>query len=133
MHFVYALALAVAVLVAAPYFAHRLRRRRGEERLFAAARLVPPAPPRARRRSRLEDRALFATRAFAVLALAMLGASPLVRCSRLALQRSSGASVAIALVVDDSMSMRVRDAAPASGQTGLALGDAASRFDRARD
>jgi hypothetical protein len=133
VHFVYALALAVAVLVAAPYFAHRLRRRRGEERLFAAARLVPPAPPRARRRSKLEDRALFATRAFAVVSLAVLGASPLVRCSRLALQRSSGASVAIALVVDDSMSMRVKGAGAASPQGGLTIGEGPSRFERARD
>ncbi len=120
MHFVYALALAVGVLVAAPYLAHRLRRRRGEERAFAAAHLVPPAPPRARRRAELEDRALFATRAVAVLVLALLGASPLVRCSRLALQRSSGASVAMAIVVDDSMSMR----ASVSGR---------SRFERARE
>jgi hypothetical protein len=134
VHFVYALALAVTVLVAAPYFAHRLRRRRGEERLFAGARLVPPAPPRARRRSRLEDRALFATRAFAVVALAVLGASPLVRCSRLALQRSSGASVAIALVVDDSMSMRVvRDGTSASSPGGLRLGPGRSRFELAQE
>ncbi len=134
MHFVYALALAVTVLVAAPYFAHRLRRRRGEERLFAGARLVPPAPPRARRRSRLEDRALFATRAFAVVALAVLGASPLVRCSRLALQRSSGASVAIALVVDDSMSMRVvREGTSASSPGGLRLGAGRSRFELAQE
>lgn len=120
MSFVYAVGLLVAFLVAAPYFAHRLRRRRGEERAFAAAHLVPPAPPRARRRSKLEDRALFATRGLSILALALLGASPLVRCSRLALQRSSGASVAIALVVDDSMSMR----AATSGK---------SRFELARE
>ena len=120
MHFVYGLALLAAVLVAAPYFAHRLRRRRGEERVFAAARLVPPAPPRARRRSKLEDRALLGTRALAVVGLAVLGASPLVRCSRLALQRPGGASVAIALVVDDSMSMR-------------ALSSGTTRFDRAKE
>jgi hypothetical protein len=104
--FVTALGLAIALLVAVPYFAHRLRRRRAEERPFAAARMVPPAPPRARRRSRLEDRGLFALRAASVLALALLGASPLVRCSRLSLQREGGASVAMAIVVDDSMSMR---------------------------
>jgi hypothetical protein len=106
MRFVTALALAVAFLVVAPYFAHRLRRRRAEERPFAAAHLVKPAPPQARRRSELEDRALFAVRALAVLALALLGASPLVRCSRLSLDRAGGASVAMAIVIDDSMSMR---------------------------
>jgi hypothetical protein len=105
--FVTALALAVALLVVAPYLAHRLRRRRAEEQPFPPAHLVAPAPPRARRRSKLEDRALFVTRSFAILALALLGATPLVRCSRLSLQRSGGASVAMAIVLDDSMSMRV--------------------------
>jgi hypothetical protein len=106
VQFVTALALAVALFVAAPYIAHRLRRRRADERDFAAARLVPPVPPKARRRARLEDKPLFVTRALAIVALALLGASPLVRCARLALQRSGGASVALAIVVDDSMSMR---------------------------
>jgi hypothetical protein len=117
--FVTALALGIAILVVAPYLAHRLRRRRAEDRPFAPARLVPPAPPKARRRAQLEDKALFATRALAVVALAALGASPLVRCQRLALQRSGGASVALAIVLDDSMSMR---AAPGGR----------SRFERAR-
>lgn len=123
MTFVTSLALAVALLVAVPYLAHRLRRRRAEEREFAAARLVDPAPPKARRRSKLEDRALFATRALAILALALLGASPLVRCSRLSLQRSGGASVALAIVVDDSMSMR----ADASGKSRLERARAGAR------
>ncbi|HEY2517685.1 MAG TPA: VWA domain-containing protein [Polyangiaceae bacterium] len=121
MSFVAVLGLAVGLLVAAPYLAHRLRRRRAEERPFAAAHLVPPAPPRARRRSRLEDRGLFALRAASVVALAFLGASPLVRCSRLSLHREGGASVALAIVLDDSMSMR----APVSGGT-------QTRFDRAK-
>jgi hypothetical protein len=118
--FVTTLALAAVVLILAPYAAHRLRRRKAYEQPFPPARLVQPAPPRARRRSRLEDRALFATRAAAVAMLAVLGATPLVRCSRLSLQRSGGASVAMAIVVDDSMSMR----AAAPGAT--------SRFERAR-
>ena len=120
MTFLSTLALAVAVLVIAPYLAHRLRRRRAEEQPFPPARLVEPSAPKARRRSRLEDRALFATRAVAVLLLALLGATPFVRCSRLSLQRSGGASVAMAIVVDDSMSMRA-----SAGRT--------SRFERARD
>jgi hypothetical protein len=112
------LALAVALLVVVPYLAHRLRRKRAEERPFPPARLVPPAPPRARRRSELEDRALLATRAASVILLALLGATPFVRCSRLSLHRSAGASVAMAIVLDDSMSMR----APAGAGT---------RFERA--
>jgi hypothetical protein len=117
--FVTSLALAVSLLVLVPYFAHRLRRRRADERAFAPARLVAPSPPMARRRSKLEDRALFGVRAAAIVALAVLGASPLVRCSRLSFQRSGGASVALSIVVDDSMSMR----ASANGTT---------RFERAR-
>jgi len=118
--FLSALALAVALLVVAPYVAHRLRRRKAEEQPFPPARLVAPAPPKARRRSRLEERALFATRAAAVLFLAVLGATPFVRCSRLSLQRSGGASVALAVVVDDSMSMRAT------------AGGSRSRFERAQ-
>ena len=104
--FLTALALLVGLLVVAPYVAHRLRRRQAEDIAFPPARLVSPSPPEARRRSRLEDTALFATRTAAVVGLAVLGATPFVRCSRLSLQRSSGASVAMAIVLDDSMSMR---------------------------
>jgi hypothetical protein len=120
MTFITIFALAIAGLVAAPYLAHRLRRQRAEQHPFAPARLVPKTPPKARRRARLEDRSLFAIRAASVIALALLGASPLVKCSRLALSRS-GTSVAVAIVLDDSMSMRVVDA---SGR---------SRFQRAQE
>ncbi len=108
MSFLTILALGIVALALAPYLAHRLRRRKADEVPFPPARLVPPTPPKARRRSRLEDRSLFLIRAISVLALALLGASPLVRCSRLALSRG-GASVAVAIVLDDSMSMRARD------------------------
>lgn len=118
MSFLTIFALAIAALVAAPYFAHRLRRQRADERPFAPARLVPPSLPKARRRSRLEDRTLFALRAASIVALALLGASPLVHCSRLAMSRS-GTSVAVAIVLDDSMSMRAEI-------------DGASRFEAAK-
>jgi Mg-chelatase subunit ChlD len=117
--FLSVLALSMAVLVVAPYLAHRLRRKNAEEQIFPPARLVESAPPAARRRSRLEDRALLATRAAAVVVLAVLGATPFVRCSQLSLHRTAGASIAMVVVVDDSMSMRA-----ASG--------ADSRFERAR-
>ena len=109
MTFVTLLALAVGVLVAAPWFAHRLRRQKAEEHPFAPARLATATPPKARRRSQLEHKTLFGIRAAAIVALALLGASPLVKCSRLALSRG-GASVAVAIVLDDSMSMRAVDA-----------------------
>jgi hypothetical protein len=108
MSFLTLSALAIVLFVAAPVVAHMLRRRQAEERPFPPARLVPPTPPAARRRSLLEDRALFAVRALAVLLLALLGATPFVRCSRLSLARRSGASVALAFVMDDSLSMRAR-------------------------
>ncbi len=119
MSFLSLFALGVALLVAAPYVAHRLRRQHAETRAFAPVRLVSKTPPNARRRGRIEDRALFSLRALAIVALALLGASPLLTCSRLALSRT-GASVAIAIVLDDSMSMRALDT------TGR------SRFERAR-
>jgi len=113
-------ALAIALLVAAPIAAHLLRRRQAEERPFPPARLLPATPPTARRRSMLEDRALFGVRALAVVLLAVLGATPFVRCSRLSLSRKGGASVALAIVIDDSLSMR----APMEGGK-------ESRFERA--
>jgi hypothetical protein len=99
------LGLLVALAVVGPLVAHLLRRRRPVERPFPPARLVPRAPPVARRRAFLEDRALLSLRALGVLALALLAASPLVRCSSLSLDRRGGASVALAIVIDDSMSM----------------------------
>lgn len=120
MSFLVAAALAVAALVAAPLVAHLLRRGRAKEQEFPPARLVPVARSVARERSRIEDRILFALRAGQILLLAALGAVPLVQCSRLSLARDAGASVALALVLDDSLSMR---AAPPGNQ---------SRWERAR-
>jgi hypothetical protein len=108
MTFTYAAALAVALLVAAPFVAHLLQRRRADVRDFPPARFVPPSPPVARRRRHIDDRGLYAVRTAAVLALALLGATPFVRCSSLALGREGGASVALAIVLDDSLSMLAR-------------------------
>lgn len=127
MSFVTALALAIALLVVAPIVAHRLRRQTADIRLFPAAKLVPPTPPKARRRSRIEDRALLGVRALIVIALALLGASPLVKCSHLALDREGGASVALAIVLDDSASMR----APVGGSGPTGAGTK-SRFEAAK-
>jgi len=108
MSFLVAAALAVGLLVVIPVLAHLLRRSRAEEREFPAAHLVPRAQPVARQRSRLEDRALLSIRALMVIALALLGATPLVRCSRLSIARDAGGSVALALLVDDSLSMQAK-------------------------
>lgn len=108
MSFAVVAALAVALLIVAPLVAHLLRRGQTREQEFPPAGLVPITPTAARQRSRLEDRLLLSVRAAMVLSLAILGATPLVRCQRLSLSRASGASVAFALVIDDSLSMRAR-------------------------
>jgi hypothetical protein len=101
-------ALLVALLVGAPLAAHFLRRGRATELEFPATSLVPEARSTARQRARLEDRALLALRSLLILALALLGASPLLRCSRLSVARPGGASLALSLVIDDSLSMRAK-------------------------
>ena len=108
MSFITVFALGLSLLVAAPTLAHLLRRGRPNEQPFPAAALVPVTRSTARERSRLEDRGLLLLRALMILCLALLGAGPLVRCSRVTLGRSGGASVAIAIVVDDSARMRTR-------------------------
>jgi Mg-chelatase subunit ChlD len=108
LSFVTLLALGLSLFVVVPTVAHLLRRGRAKEQPFPPASLVPEARAHTRERSRLEDRGLLLLRALMILALAMLGAGPLVQCSRVALGRSGGASVAIAIVVDDSASMRTR-------------------------
>ncbi len=106
MSFVVWAALAIAGLVIGPIVAHLLHLGRAREREFPPAALVPHHRSTARERSRLEDFPLLALRSALIIGLALLGAMPLVRCDRLALGRTSGASVAFALVLDDSGSMR---------------------------
>lgn len=101
-------ALAIALFAVVPILAHLLRRKPPSERAFSATHLVPATAAVAQRRTALEDRALLSLRVLAVLALALLGATPFVRCSRLSLSRSSGASIAVAVVIDDSLSMQAR-------------------------
>jgi Mg-chelatase subunit ChlD len=107
--FVFTAALAIALLVIAPFAAHLLRVRRAKEQPFPPAHLVPALTSSARQRKKLEDRALFSIRLLAILALAVLGATPLLTCSKLSISRDGGASLAVAIVLDDSMSMRARD------------------------
>jgi hypothetical protein len=108
LSFLVAAALAVGLFFIVPALAHLLRRGQAREVPFPPAALVPAARSTARQRRRLEDRLLLALRVLAVLLLALLGATPFVRCSRVSLARNAGASVALALVVDDSLSMRAR-------------------------
>lgn len=108
MTFATVLALAVGLLVFAPVLAHLLRRGKTREFEFPPAHLVPGFVVTSEQRRRLEDRFLLLLRALMVLALAVLGATPFVQCSRLSVERQSGASVAMAIVLDDSQSMRAK-------------------------
>ena len=110
MSFLVAAALGVGLFVAIPIAAHLLRRGRARERDFPPTALVPAARSVARERATLEDRLLLAIRALLIACLAVIGATPFVSCSRLSLNRRAGASVAFALVVDDSHSMRAESA-----------------------
>ena len=109
MSFLVAAALAVGVLVLAPLIAHLLRRGRTPMRVFPPAALVSRLEAHSRERARLEDRGLLGLRMSMVAVLTFLGATPLVQCSRLSVDRPHGASVALALVIDDSHSMRARE------------------------
>jgi hypothetical protein len=106
LSFLVAAALGVGLFMAIPIAAHLLRRGRARARDFPPTALVPAARSVARERATLEDRLLLAIRALLIACLAVIGATPFVQCSRLSLSRSAGASVAFALVVDDSHSMR---------------------------
>ena len=106
MSFLFPAALAIAVLVGVPVAAHFLRRGQAREVTFPGASLVPAARATAKQRARLEDRGLLALRAALIVALALLGASPLMQCSRLSVARPGGASMALAIVLDDSLSMQ---------------------------
>jgi von Willebrand factor type A domain/Aerotolerance regulator N-terminal len=108
MNFASALALLVGVLVVVPLAAHLLRRGKTVEQEFPPAHLVPPIVVTSDKRSRLEDLLLLALRGLMVAALAVLGATPFVRCSDLTVDRPSGASVALSIVLDDSQSMRTK-------------------------
>jgi hypothetical protein len=121
MSFGTTLALLVGALVGLPVIAHLLRRGKTEEVEFPPAYLVPAAVVTSDKRSRLEDRALLALRCLTVLLLAILGATPFVQCSHVSVDREGGASVALAIVLDDSQSMQA-----------VVPGSSRSRFERAK-
>lgn len=108
MSFLLPLALLLGLTIALPIFAHALRKGQARAVDFPAARLVMERKSSAEQRHRLEDRFLLLLRVLLLLCLTLLAASPFVRCSRLSLSRTEGASVAAALVIDDSASMRAR-------------------------
>ena len=118
MTFVTASALLIALFVALPAIAHMLKWGGAAPLPFALSRLVKPEDQLSSRRGQFHDRLLFTLRALLILALALLGAVPLVRCDHPMLTRQNGASVALAIVLDDSGSMRAN---LKSGQQRFAL------------
>ncbi len=108
MTFASALALLVGFLIVVPVAAHLLRRGKTKDQVFPPAALVPTVVVTSEQRSRLEDLLLLLLRALMIGALAVLGATPFVQCSDLSVDRKSGASVALAIVIDDSQSMRAK-------------------------
>ena len=108
MSFLLAAALAIGGLALLPLVAHLLRRGRVQELNFPATHLIPRATAVVQERRRINDWPLLVTRIILIFILAALGATPLVTCSRLTLSRSDGASIALAIVLDDSLSMRAR-------------------------
>jgi von Willebrand factor type A domain/Aerotolerance regulator N-terminal len=113
MSFASILGLLVAGLVALPILAHYLQRRSTKEQFFAPTHLVKALLPTSKAKAKLDDRVLLFSRAWMVLLLALLAASPLVRCSRLSLERGAS-SLSLVIVVDDSMSMKARKPGAAS-------------------
>ncbi len=120
-----AFALGIAALVALPLVAHRLRKREPRSVAFAPIRFVPKVQVPTQRRRALEDKPLFAARAAAVAALALLGATPFAHCDAVTLGRHGGASLAVAVVIDDSASMQAPTAA--RGETRFAKAQAAAQ------
>jgi len=115
-----ALALLTALLALAPLFAHLLQRSRAPDIPFPATRLVPKLEHAVERPRRLEHRSLLMVRMATVIVLAVLGAAPALRCDRVHLPRPDGASLGLALVLDDSASMQAM------------VGAGETRFERAR-
>jgi hypothetical protein len=105
MSFLVSLALLIVFVGIVPVVAHLLRRGRAPTVDFPAARWIQAEEHTAKNRSKLYDRALLLVRAGIIVTLALLGAVPLIRCDRKTLERTSDASVARIIVLDDSGSM----------------------------
>ena len=108
MTFLTTAALAIALLVVVPLIAHLLQRGRRDAVAFPLVRLVLPTPKLSSKVGKLQDRLLLCLRGALIVTLALLGAVPLIRCDHPVLTRQQGASVALAIVLDDSGSMRAQ-------------------------
>ncbi len=110
MSFLFPLGLALAAFVLGPIIAHSLRRGSSRELELPTARFIEESQTSSRKRRAISDRSLLLLRVLLLLALALLAASPLAHLGSLSLSRPRGGSLAVALVIDDSASMRVKTA-----------------------
>lgn len=108
MSFLFPLGLALAAFVLGPIIAHSLRRGSSRELELPTARFIEENQTSSRKRRAISDRSLLLLRILLLLALSLLAASPLAHLGSLSLSRPRGGSLAVALVIDDSASMRVK-------------------------
>ena len=101
------LALGLAVFVAGPILAHLIRRTPTERRAFGAMMLLQRLPKRSRRRRRLRDRGLLLLRALMILGVVGAIAGPELQWPGAIPEY--GGSGAVVIVIDDSLSMDLRD------------------------
>ncbi|MEC9389171.1 MAG: BatA domain-containing protein [Myxococcota bacterium] len=102
------LALGILAMVALPVLAHLIRRRPDSRQAFGAMFLLERLPRTIRRRRRIEDKLLLLLRALLVAAVVVSVARPQLQWPGAVPE--FGGSEALVVVVDDSMSMGLRDA-----------------------
>ncbi|MCU0635940.1 MAG: VWA domain-containing protein [Gemmatimonadaceae bacterium] len=104
--------LALAAAIGVPIFVHLSRRRRDERIAFPALRYLETAEREQRRQRDVQQRVLLALRLLALLALALAAARPLVTWL------SGRPALALAIVLDNSMSTARRTPAAAADRGG---------------
>jgi hypothetical protein len=101
------LALGLLAMVALPLLAHLIRRTPSETRAYGSMMLLERLPRRIRRRRRWEDKGLLLLRVLLVSAVVLAVARPLLQWPGAVPE--FGGSSAVVVVIDDSLSMDLRD------------------------
>lgn len=104
MSFLFPLALLGALLAGVVVLAHALFRGPLAKTEFFALRFVPRFDETTRNERRIDDRWLLLVRVLWILAIALLGAGPFVRCERLGVS-GGGDGRGVGVILDDSASM----------------------------
>ncbi len=100
-------ALGILAAIALPLIAHLLRSRKPQTKPFPAAHLLTAGKVTVASPARLAHRWILGARIALVLGLALLAAAPWRNDFSFHVDHERGASVALAIVLDDSMSMRI--------------------------